>query len=154
MRKSVMFVGVLLMVLVWGSILIADDEMIVPMGDITLASPAGDAQRSDVTFPHAVHFSYSCKECHHKWNSKDVIQGCTTSGCHDLNKAPVDEKGKPVQDQALKIRYYKNAFHGNCIACHKAIKVKNKSMEETKTALGEKLDPTGPTGCNQCHPKE
>ena len=153
MRKSVLFVTVVLMVLVWGSLLIADDEMCVPMGEITLASLAKDAQRSDVAFPHSAHFSYSCKECHHKWNGKEAIQSCTTSGCHDLEKAPMDKDGKPVQDKLLKIRYYKNAFHANCLGCHKTIKMKNKSMEASKAALGEKLSPTGPTGCNQCHPK-
>jgi len=154
MRKSVLFVTVVLMGLVWASLLIADDEMCVPMGEITLASLAKDAQRSEVTFPHAVHFSYACQECHHKWNKIEAIQSCTTSGCHDLDKAPVDEKGKPVKDKVIKARYYKNAYHDNCIGCHKEIKMKNRAMEASKAALGEKLPPTGPTGCIQCHPKE
>jgi hypothetical protein len=154
MRKSVLFVTVVLMGLVWVSLLIADDEMCVPMGEITLSSLAKDAERSAVTFPHAVHFNYTCQECHHKWNGKEAIQSCTTSGCHDLDKAPVDEKGKPIEDKVIKARYYKNAFHDNCIGCHKQIKMKNKDMEASMASLGEKLPPTGPTGCIQCHPKE
>ena len=43
MRKSVLFVTVVLMVVVWGTLLIADDEMCVPLGEITLASLAQDA---------------------------------------------------------------------------------------------------------------
>jgi hypothetical protein len=154
MRKSVLFVTVVLMGLIWVSLLIADDEMCVPMGEITLSSLAKDAERSAVTFPHAVHFNYTCQECHHKWNGKEAIQSCTTSGCHDLDKAPVDEKGKPIEDKVIKARYYKNAFHDNCIGCHKQIKMKNKDMEASMASLGEKLPPTGPTGCIQCHPKE
>ena len=154
MRKSVLFVTVVLMGVVCSSLLIADDEMCVPMGEITLASLAQEAKRSEVTFTHTTHFSYACQECHHKWTGKEAIQSCTTSGCHDLDKTPVDENGKPVKDKVLKARYFKNAFHDNCIGCHKKIKMKNKAMEASKAALGQKLPPTGPTGCVECHPKE
>jgi hypothetical protein len=154
MRKSVLFVTVVLMGVFWVSLLTANDEMCVPMGDITLQSLAKEAKRSEVAFPHAAHFSYSCRECHHKWTGKEAIQSCTTSGCHDLDKVPMDENGKPAKDEVLKARYYKNAFHDACIGCHKEIKAKNKAMESSAAALGEKLPPTGPTGCNQCHPKE
>jgi hypothetical protein len=41
-----------------------------------------------------------------------------------------------------------------CISCHKEIKIKNKAMEASKASLDESLPATGPTGCNQCHPKE
>ena len=153
MRKSVLCGTVVLMGVLWGSLLIAS-EMCVPMGEITLESLAAEAKRSEVAFPHAAHFSYTCQECHHKWNGKEAIQSCTTSGCHDLDKVPMDENGKPVKDKVLKARYYKNAFHEACIGCHKEIKNKNKAMESSAAALGEKLPPTGPTGCNQCHPKE
>lgn len=64
------------------------------------------------------------------------------------------ENGKPVKDPAMKIRYFKKAYHDMCIGCHKEIKKKNKALEASKASLGEKLAPTGPTGCNQCHPKE
>jgi len=154
MRKSVLLVTVVLMSLMWGTLLIADDEMLVPMGEITIQPLIDDAKRAEVMFPHAVHFSNSCQTCHHKWDKASVITGCTTFGCHDLDKAPKMEDGKPVMDPVLKARYYKNAFHGMCIGCHKEIKKKNKAMEASKASLGEKLPPTGPTGCNQCHPKE
>ena len=154
MRNSVLFVTVVLVGVIWGSLLLADDEMCVPMGEITLESLATDAKRAEVTFPHTVHFSYTCQKCHHKWNGKEAIQSCTTSGCHDLDKAPVDADGKLSKDKMLKARYYKNAFHDMCIGCHKDIKMKNKAMEAAVSAMGEKLPPTGPTGCNQCHPKE
>jgi hypothetical protein len=145
MRKSVLFGTVVLISVFWGSLLVAS-EMCVPMGEITLESLAENAKRSEVAFPHAAHFSYSCQQCHHKWNGREAIQNCTTSGCHDLDKVP--------EEKAQKVHYYKHAFHTACIGCHKEIKNKNKAMESTAAALGEKLPPTGPTGCNQCHPKE
>jgi hypothetical protein len=145
MRKSVLYGAVVLMGVFWVSMLIAS-EMCVPMGEITLESLAKDPKRSEVAFPHAAHFSYSCQKCHHKWNGKEAIQSCTTSGCHDLDKVP--------EDKTRKMHYYKQAFHSACIGCHKEIKTKNKVMESSAAALGEKLPPTGPTGCNQCHPKE
>lgn len=153
MRKYLLFTAVVLMGVLWGSALIADDEMCVPLGDITLKTLAQEAQRSPVTFPHSLHFNYACQECHHKWDRSKAIENCTTSGCHDLAKAPVDKNGYPSTDTLLNERYFKRAFHDKCIGCHKAIKIKNKQMEASKAALGEKLAPTGPTGCHQCHPK-
>ena len=154
MRKSVLFVAVVLVGVIWGSLSTADDEMCVPMGEITLQSLAQDAKRSEVAFPHNVHFGFACQKCHHKWNVEEAVQSCTTSGCHDLDKAPMDEKGRPVRDPAQRVRYFKDAFHQMCIGCHKEIKMENRKMEASKAALGEKLAPAGPTGCNQCHPKE
>ena len=153
MRKSLLFLAVVLMGVVWSSLLIADDEMCVPMGDITLQPLAKEAKRSDVSFPHNAHFTYACQKCHHKWNIEAPIQSCTTSGCHDLAEAPVDN-GKPVVEGPQAMRYYRNAFHKMCIGCHREIKMKNEKMEATAAALGEKLAPAGPTGCSQCHPTE
>ena len=136
-----------------GSIAVAEEEMCVPMGEITLSSLAQEAKRSEVTFPHAVHFSYACQQCHHKWNGEAPIVGCTTSGCHDLAELPTAKDGKKTIDPTEKVRYYKEAFHTSCIGCHKDIAVKNKAAEASGMALSEKLPATGPTGCNQCHPK-
>jgi hypothetical protein len=154
MRKSVLLVSIVLVSVVWGSLLIADDEMCVPMGEITLKPLVEESKRSEVVFPHAGHFSYACQRCHHKWGGEDPIVGCTTSGCHDLEKVAKTDDGKLVKDPVLKMRYYKNAFHDMCIGCHKEIKKQNKLMEASKAALGEELPATGPTGCVQCHPKE
>ncbi len=154
MRKSVLLVTVVLMTMVWGTLLVADDEMCVPMGDITIEPINDEAKRSEVVFPHAVHFSYSCQECHHKWDNQAPIQSCSASECHDIGSAPKMEDGKPVKDPVMKARYFKTAYHNMCIGCHKEIKKLNKAMEASVASLGEKLLPTGPTGCNQCHPKE
>ncbi len=154
MRKTVIFVTVVLIGMVWGSQLIAADEMCVPMGEMTIEPLVEEAKRSEVTFRHKVHFGYNCRKCHHKWSGQEPITGCATSGCHDLDISPKAKDGKPTKDPLLKIRYYKSAYHQMCIGCHKEIKLKNKKMEAAKASLGEKLPATGPTGCNQCHPKE
>jgi len=157
MQKSVLTVGILAMGLlgiIWGSTVIAADEMCVPMEDIPLESLTADAKRSEVLFPHATHFSQACQQCHHTWSLTEPVVGCTTSGCHDLEAKPLDDNGRPSKDNVMNIRYYKNAYHTLCIGCHKDIKAKNKSLEASMKALGKPLPAAGPTGCNECHPQE
>ena len=120
-----------------------EGEMCVPMGEITLAPPDSvDSLRGEVQFPHAVHFVYDCKSCHHKWEGKGSIQGCMTSGCHDVATSPGKAKDP---------HYYKAAYHGQCIGCHKQIKQRNAQLERSGKTLTEKLPPAGPTGCVACH---
>lgn len=157
MGKTVLRVVVALMVLlgmIWGMAWAADEEMSVPLGDITLQSLAQDAKRADVTFPHALHFGFKCQTCHHKWKGTTPIASCTAAQCHDLAESPKTEEGKPITDPQIKIRYFKNAFHEKCIGCHKKIAKNNKMLEATHLPLDEKLPAVGPTGCNGCHPKE
>lgn len=146
--------GLWALMLVWGPAVSAEEEMCVPMGDIVLVSPVEEPQRSEVTFPHAVHFSYNCQECHHKWNREAPVVSCGTSGCHDLAALPKDEDGRMTKDPQLRMRYYKNAYHSMCIGCHKEIKQSNKKAEAMKLAGDDAISPTGPTGCIQCHPTE
>jgi hypothetical protein len=124
------------------------------MGELTLSPPDGvDQKRSDVEFPHSVHFDYSCRECHHTWSGETEVKGCSTTECHDLLGTPKDpETGEKDSTQA--VRYYKKAYHELCIGCHKEIKEKNKALELAKEPLEKDLAKTGPTGCIKCHPKE
>jgi hypothetical protein len=133
--------------------LAAQEQMCVPMGNITLAPLSETAKRSEVSFPHAVHFSYACQKCHHDWDGSSQIKSCSTSECHDLAQAPKTKDNKPVKEQLVSIRYYKKAYHDLCISCHKKIKMKNKALEASNASLEAPLPSTGPTGCNQCHPK-
>ena len=119
------------------------DIMLVPMGVITLKAPkALKPKRAAVEFPHAIHFETSCKQCHHKWEGPKKIKSCQTSGCHDLKKV---SKKEPI-------RYYKMAFHKQCIGCHKEIKKRNEETAK-RVQLSDKKEATGPTGCIKCHPK-
>ncbi len=157
MRKSVFGIAITLVVvsaLSWSTRVSAEEDMVVPMGEIVLESIAKEAQRSAVAFPHALHFDYNCQQCHHTWDKTTPIVGCATSGCHDLAEIPKGDDGRPVSDPKIQGKYYKNAYHAMCIGCHKSIKAKNKAAEASKLAMGEKLSPTGPTGCVECHPQE
>ncbi len=102
-------------------------------------------ERTAVQFPHADHFMYSCKKCHHTWDGTSPVSSCSAKGCHDQITTPEKplEKGK-LTDEALK--YYKYAYHKQCKDCHLKINEENKKAEEAKADL--------PTGCNACHPKE
>jgi|GEM_PF-301659 len=129
-------------------------EMCVPMGEVILVPPASRKQKkSSVHFPHSGHFAYDCKTCHHKWKGVAQIQNCTTSGCHDLKEAPKEQAKYLVYTDSA-IKYFKYAFHTQCIGCHKEIKAKRKSLEMSYQTLKTELPKTGPTGCNKCHPKE
>ncbi|MDH4205893.1 MAG: cytochrome c3 family protein [Desulfobacteraceae bacterium] len=131
----------------------AVEDMVVPMGIIVLKpDPSVKPKRSPVEFNHAKHFTYNCRKCHHKWEGNAKISNCTTSKCHDLLKAPK----RPTKYLAYTedgIKYYKYAYHENCIGCHKEIKVEQKKMEMLYK-VSEKKKIIVPTSCNECHPKE
>ena len=131
-----------------------EGELCVPLGIIELqAPPAVEALRTPVRFPHSLHFNQACGDCHHKWNGDDQLVGCTASGCHDLAQSPAVavKDGTPSTEG---IKYYKNAYHGLCIGCHKDFKIKNRQKELSYQLLGDKMARTGPTGCVGCHPKQ
>jgi len=134
----------------------SESEMCIPMGSISLAAPDSvEPKRSGVEFPHSVHFDYSCKECHHKWDNESAIQGCMTSGCHDLTESP-EKPVKHLQYTDEAIIYYKFAFHKQCIGCHKELKELNREAAEALRLNDDdtRLSATGPTGCKACHAVE
>jgi hypothetical protein len=132
----------------------SEDTMCVPMGSFTIEPPESiEAKRSPVEFPHSRHFTIDCKKCHHKWPGDAKIQSCSASECHDLDTSPKKAQ-ESAEEELLPIRYYKAAFHKQCIGCHKASKLRNLELEASGKVLKEKLPNTGPTGCVECHPKE
>ena len=132
----------------------AVEDMCIPMGVIELKPDSSvEQKKSSVEFNHAKHFTFECRKCHHKWEANTKITNCTTSDCHDLLKAPK----RPTKYLAYTeegIRYYKYAYHQNCIGCHKQIKVQRKKLESVYLAANKELPKTGPTSCDECHPKE
>jgi len=125
----------------------------VPIGIIELKPPEGaDATKNPVAFPHSRHFIYNCQACHHTWNLDANLQSCTTSECHDLTKALKKESSASVAD----IKYFKNAFHQQCIECHQEIKRQNTEKEKRPRMSDANLtlQKTGPTGCVECHPRD
>jgi hypothetical protein len=163
--RSLSFVGMVLLIgmvacaslgiAVAGDEVVAEgEEMCVPMGTIALEPPGTvEAKRVAVEFPHGQHLSLACNNCHHTWKGTESITGCMTAGCHDLDALPRKEDSKSIdKDQAF--RYYKNAFHGKCIGCHKTMKIDIQKMASRISNIDGKLPTTGPTGCVGCHPKE
>ena len=130
------------------------EDMCVPMGIIELKpDPSVEQKRSSVEFNHGKHLNYDCRRCHHKWETNTKIANCTTSDCHDLLKAP-KRPTKYLDYTEEGIRYYKYAYHQNCIGCHKDIKVQREKLASVNLASEKEMPKTGPTSCNECHPKE
>lgn len=102
--------------------------------DMVLAVPEGaKSTQPPVKFSHMGHSNakVDCVTCHHKWDGKSEVQGCSAAGCHDDFKAKRGEKS------------YYAAFHDrkadtSCLGCHQA-----KKSEGVKA----------PTGCKDCHVK-
>ncbi|MGD9078960.1 MAG: cytochrome c3 family protein [Desulfobacterales bacterium] len=130
------------------------DAIFVPVGRLALAPPVGvTPKRSAVAFPHSQHFGYTCMTCHHKWDGNSQVQSCTASNCHDQLSLPVKSK-KAMDDIPEPIRYYKYAFHQQCIGCHREIRIHNKRLERSGRTIKEPLQWPGPTSCVGCHPRE
>jgi hypothetical protein len=130
------------------------DAIYVPVGRIVLAPPVGvTPKRSAVAFPHSRHFGYTCKTCHHKWDGISQVQSCTASKCHDQISLPMKSK-KAMAHRPEAIRYYKYAFHQQCISCHREIKIHNKKLERSRKKIKEPLQWPGPTSCVGCHQRE
>ena len=157
-KKLICLLFLILFIVLGSSLLVAEEdpagEMCVPMGTIELNPPESvEAKRSPVNFPHSQHFAhYSCTDCHHKWEGSSPIKNCTTSGCHDLAESPKPTPGKKM-DENYNVRYYKKAFHGQCINCHKEIRLKNIEKEYAAKLTKPEIVEPGPTGCIECHPK-
>ncbi|RJQ55457.1 MAG: hypothetical protein C4530_16000 [Desulfobacteraceae bacterium] len=132
----------------------AAEDVCIPMGSFQVIPPkAATAKRASVDFPHSRHFDFSCRSCHHTWDYENPIQNCTTASCHDLVEAP---KSSDKDFKKLSIRYFKNAFHQNCIGCHKEIRQANLEAEKKLrlTDKETKMSKTGPISCAGCHPSE
>ncbi len=153
-RIALVMASIISVLLICIAVQASEEEMCVPMGEITLKPPESvEAKRAPVEFPHARHFTYECRACHHTWEGDEVIVGCQTSGCHDVAELPKASEGG-LADKDYAMLYYKNAYHSACISCHKDIKLKNQELERSIMSPPDKLPPSGPVTCNGCHPKE
>lgn len=121
------------------------ETLVFPTGTMTLSAPE-DAERaprlSPVLFPHSLHFSYSCKDCHHDWDGVEPVKGCATSGCHENLWAP---KPGTVALDGRRVKSLAGAYHQVCRDCHREEVVQQK-------AAGIKDPATGPIACEGCHP--
>jgi hypothetical protein len=130
-----------------------ESELCVPMGVIVISPPEKvEPKNAPVDFHHSKHFMYECRQCHHKWDGTTANLSCGTSNCHDLGTNPKAE-GKQ-EKLPMAYRYFKNAYHNQCIGCHKANKQNNLKLELSKKTLKSNLKNPGPTGCVECHPRQ
>lgn len=92
---------------------------------ITLKMEGG--KLAPVSFPHSLHVEkqkIECAKCHHKEQDPTQPEQCVK--CHPVTGA---KEGVPV---------FKDAYHKQCIDCHKEV-----------VAKGNKA----PTKCTECHKK-
>lgn len=156
-KRNLLMVGVAILAIFSFGLVIAgepEDSMCIPMGTIVIEPPDQiESKRTPVEFPHATHFNYTCKTCHHKWDRETPVLSCMAAGCHDITAIPKKVEGNKV-DSELSGRYYKAAYHSACIGCHKTIKQQNKAIENSYRSATTSIQSSGPTGCSECHPKE
>lgn len=118
----------------------------LPTGTMTLTAPEGSEREptlSPVLFPHSLHFSYSCKDCHHEWDGVNPVKSCATAGCHENLWAPMP--GTMPLD-ARRVKSLTGAYHQVCRDCHRVEAAEQK-------AAGMKRIATGPVACDGCHPQ-
>lgn len=112
------------------------DDYVISAPEGMKAKPKGDKPgelQKAVPFPHSKHATVECVQCHHTLEADGgAVKKCTTSGCHDSLEFRDKANAKDV-------KLVENAFHTQCIDCHKALKKDKK--------------PTGPTACGKCHTK-
>jgi major membrane immunogen (membrane-anchored lipoprotein) len=117
--------------------------------EIKLEKEGFKTKKSVVTFNHQKHvadYKIACGDCHHDDKGQprtDLKEGDEVKSCFDCHTKPGELKGKKAKGltKAEKLAYIGNAFHENCIGCHRAYDKKNK----TKAA---------PTKCTECHPRK
>lgn len=141
MKKSMLLslICAALLCLVAAPMLSAADA---PGDDLVIKAPEGmkvkdkgdkpGTLQKAVPFAHSKHATVECKDCHHTMEADGAIKKCTSSGCHDSLEAR-------TKDNAKDVKLVENAYHTQCLDCHKKLK------KESKT--------TGPTACGKCHTK-
>jgi hypothetical protein len=102
--------------------------------NVNLEPIAGTAKKRPATpFTHKAHwedYSIKCETCHHPVKAKGGAvpsYSCSSSGCHtasECNNATVEKKNKACPN-------FEDAYHTQCIDCHKK--------------------DGGPTKCAECH---
>ncbi len=105
-------------------------------------------KKAIVMFDHQKHtaakpdgYELGCGDCHHDKDNKpltDLKAGDKVQDCFECHNKPGNAR-KPKEMsreewKTVKLEYYKEALHANCIGCHKQ-------------------EGAGPTKCAECHPK-
>lgn len=138
MKKSMIVSLFCVLLLALGTAPLFSATAKAPGDDYVIKAPEGMQTKEGkklqkaVPFSHSKHAAFECVKCHHTMDKDGEIKKCTSAGCHDSKEAKSAENAK-------NIKLVENAFHQQCLECHKALKKENK--------------PTGPTACGKCHMK-
>ena len=103
--------------------------------DILLKAISGmTMKRAAVPFTHKKHhadYAVKCADCHHAVKARGgavpATHTCTDAGCHQADQC----NGQSVPAKNKACPYFEDAYHFNCIECHRA--------------------QSGPTKCAECH---
>jgi len=103
--------------------------------DVLLKAIAGlTMKRAAVPFTHKKHYTdykLKCEDCHHPVKAKGgtvpATRTCTSAGCHLADQC----NGQVVPAKNKACPFFEDAYHFNCIDCHRA--------------------QGGPTKCAECH---
>jgi hypothetical protein len=103
--------------------------------NIVLAALAGmESKKPGTPFTHKQHYEdhgVKCEDCHHAVKAKGgavpATKTCTDAGCHQATQC----NGQTVAAKNKACPFFEDAFHFNCIECHRA--------------------QSGPTKCGECH---
>jgi hypothetical protein len=141
MKKKLLISLICAAFLCMGAVMVSAAD--APGDDYVISAPEGmkvkdkggkpGALQKAVPFAHSKHATVECVQCHHTLEADGgAVKKCTTAGCHDSLEFRDKANAKDV-------KLVENAFHTQCIDCHKALKKEQK--------------PTGPTACGKCHTK-
>ena len=160
-KKSIVMLMVMafLGVFVFAGLLMAADA---PTEDVAI-TVEGATKPLVVKFSHAGHKDTACDACHHIYKPDDKgqypkdkrggyeklpanewKQGAEVQKCDVCHKLEADKKKqKEMQTATDQIRSLEDAFHDNCVACHKDVNKEKKLQGDAKL----------PQSCNDCHEK-
>jgi len=66
-----------------------------------------------VVLNHSTHAKIDCVTCHHKWDGKGPIGGCSDAGCHDKM-----DKADKTANSYYQAMHNKKAAKPTCVSCH------------------------------------
>jgi hypothetical protein len=116
--------------------------------------PSVDEKWGEVAFTHQKHLAYSdCTYCHH--TNKGLTLDQFNAGksekvplCAECHTREEGNAKTPKSGDGTEI-WSKEAYHVNCIDCHKG-----EITKKPKDAGAIKKQGEGPTKCDQCHVKK
>jgi hypothetical protein len=116
--------------------------------------PSVDEKWGEVAFSHQKHLAYSdCTYCHHT-NKGLTLDGFNAGKagkvplCSECHTRAEGNAKTPKGSDGTEI-WSKEAYHVNCIDCHKG-----EITRKPKEAGAIKKQGEGPTKCDQCHVKK